>query len=104
MPLREQGAPRAERENEVSCGDVGICNYLYLLRFGSYFFIFICENYNFIYEKEENSHQNQNIVAGSSSCGHPTSEDKPPKKKRGRPKKTDADRQAEAHDTLVQIS
>ncbi|KAH0447127.1 hypothetical protein IEQ34_024042 [Dendrobium chrysotoxum] len=26
MPLREQGAPRAERENEVFC-DVGICTY-----------------------------------------------------------------------------
>jgi len=23
-------APRAERENEVGCGDVGICTYLYL--------------------------------------------------------------------------
>ena len=30
MPLREQGAPRAERENEVGFGDVGICTYLYL--------------------------------------------------------------------------
>jgi len=30
MPLREQGAPRGERENEVGFGDVGICTYLYL--------------------------------------------------------------------------
>lgn len=31
MPLREQGAPWAERENEVvGCGDVGICTYSYL--------------------------------------------------------------------------
>ncbi|RWR83727.1 NADH dehydrogenase subunit 3 mitochondrion [Cinnamomum micranthum f. kanehirae] len=31
MPLREQGAPRAERENEVGCGDVGICTYFPLV-------------------------------------------------------------------------
>lgn len=30
MPLREQGAPRTERENEVGFGDVGICTYFYL--------------------------------------------------------------------------
>jgi len=30
MPLREQGAPRAERENAVSFGDVGIFTYFYL--------------------------------------------------------------------------
>ncbi|XBH84554.1 hypothetical protein VPH35_072694 [Triticum aestivum] len=30
MPLREKGAPRGERENEVGFGDVAICTYLYL--------------------------------------------------------------------------